>query len=246
MIKSTPEYSEEISRAVHSHFNAVIEGESGVGKQHLAGLIHQERRCGGEFVVFDCQGTPKEQTNVVEQLLSPPFLGRLGQPAAKNTLFIRRIDLLEGYLLARFCDSLGELNSRKTLPRSQLLNLGLIGSLLTAEDDKYEDRIQLHRLLNSLFCLKIRILPLRERKRDLPRLVETFISIFNKEQKRQIRGITGEALGVLSRYDWPDNVRQLRMEIERAVTLTGDGEVIQPSALSHNLIERASKVRSLR
>ncbi|MGB8658470.1 MAG: sigma 54-interacting transcriptional regulator [Candidatus Zixiibacteriota bacterium] len=243
MIKSAPEYSEEISRAVHSHFNAVIEGESGVGKQYLAGLIHRERRWGGEFVVFDCQGTPKEQTNVVEQLLSPPFLG---QPAGKNTLFIRRIDLLEGYLLARFCDSLGELSSRKTLPRSQLLNLGLIGSLLTAEDDKYEDRIQLHRLLNSLFCLKIRILPLRERKRDLPRLVETFISLFNKEQKRQIRGITGEALGVLSRYAWPDNVRQLRMEIERAVTLTGDGEVIQPSALSHNLVEWVSNVRLVR
>jgi transcriptional regulator with PAS, ATPase and Fis domain len=90
----------------------------------------------------------------------------------------------------------------------------------------------------------MKVLPLRERKDEIPQLVDKFIALFNREQKRSVLGIARDALGLLLKYDWPDNVRELRMEIERAATLTGDYQSIKSSTLSARVTQTVSNVRS--
>ena len=245
-IKKTHESHRGLSRAIQSPVNVVLEGEAGVGKEHFAKLIHQGRNWGGEFAVYDCERTVRDQTRIVEQLTSPVFFQKLRRPTQKDTFFIRRIDFLQAHLLARLSDSLGELGKRGAFPRNRLLTSGIIGSLQTSRRKESLINIQLHRFLNSLFCVKIRVLPLKERKKEIPKLAERFISHFNKEQKRNVLGITLDTLGLLLQYNWPDNICELRMEIERAATLTKDCESIKPSALSESLIRSVSKIRSLR
>ena len=243
--ESPPGVYKEIDRAIQSALNVILEGESGVGKDYFARLIHQRRNWGGEFVVYDCEQIVRDQTRIVEQLTSPVFFQKLRRSTEKDSVFIRRIDLLQAHLLARLSDFLEELGKKGVFPRNKLLSSGIIGSLEASEHKKSQINIPLYRFLNSLFCLKIRVLPLRERKKEIPKLAERFISHFNKEQKRNVLGITPDALGLLLQYNWPDNVCQLRMEIERAATLTKEYETIKPSALSDNLIESVSKIRSL-
>jgi DNA-binding NtrC family response regulator len=235
----------EIERAIQSPVNVILEGESGVGKDYFAKLIHQRRNRGGELVVYDCQKTDQDQTRIVEQLTSPVIFQKLIRSTNRGTLFIRRIDLLQAYLLARLSDFLEELGKRGAFPRSKLLSLGIIGSLETRREKELSINIPLCRFLNSLFCAKIRVPPLKERKKEIPRLIEGFISLFNKEQKRNIFGITPDALAILLQYDWPDNICELRTEIERAATLTKDCGSIKPSALSEKLTKSVLETRSL-
>lgn len=242
----THEVYKELSKAIQSPFNLLLEGESGVGKKYFAELIHQERNWGGEFVVFDFERTVQEQTGMVEQLISRVFFGGHAPSVKRNTFFMRRVDLLEGHLLARFCDFLEELGSGGDFPRIKLLSFGLIGSLETGGTVRSSDNTQLNKFLDSLFCMRIRILSLRERREEIPELVKTFISLFNTEHDRTVSGVGEDALELLRQHDWPNNVCELRMEIERAVTLTGDHQPIRPPVLSAHLRKSESEIRALR
>jgi DNA-binding NtrC family response regulator len=238
----THEIYRELSKAIQSPFNLLLEGESGVGKMHFAQLIHEERNWGGEFVVFDFERTVQEQTGMVEQLISRVFI-----TDSRDTYFLRRVDLLEEHLLAQFCDFLEDLGSGGRRPRIKLLSLGLIGSLETDGNKKTpNNNVQLHKFLDSLFCMRIKILPLRERKEEIPELVDTFVSHFNGEYQRKVFGVDPDALEILLQYDWPNNVYELRMEIERAVTLTEDQKPIEMKALSENLCKPEYNIHSLR
>lgn len=245
MTAKTHEVYKELSKAIQSPFNLLLEGESGVGKKYFAELIHQERNWGGEFVVFDFERTVQEQTRIVEQLISRVFFRKAARSDKRDTFFMRRVDLLEGHLLARFCDYLEEMSNGGDFPRIKLLSFGLIGSLETSGNRGSQDNIRLNKFLDSLFCMRIRILPLRERKEEIPELVQTFVSLFNREHKRKVFGAAADALELLLQYDWPNNVCELRMEMERAVTLTGDREPIKPPALSAHLYKSESQTRSL-
>lgn len=245
MIDKTHEVHKEIRQVVRSPFNVVLEGESGVGKGHFAKLIHQERNRGGEFVVHDCEGMVQEQTRIVEHLTSPIFLERLQQSGRRDTFFLRRIDLLQAHMLAQLSDFFEELGKRGEISRRELLSCRLIGSLQTTMAKEPTYSIQLLKFLNSLFCLKIRIPPLRDRKREIPHLIRKFIDLFNTEQKRSVSGVSRDVLGLLLQHNWPDNVRELKMEIERAATLTSDYQTIKPITLSYKLLECVSKAPSL-
>lgn len=242
---NTQEVYKELSKAIQSPFNLVLEGESEVGKEYFAKLIHQERNWGGEFVVFDCEQTGQKQEDMVKQLISPLFSDNLKRSPFKDTFFIRRVDLLKGHLHAQLSDFFGELAERGDFTRKELLSLGIIGSVQAGGHRESLNNVQLNRFLDILFCLRIKILPLRERKREIPKLVETFISFFNQEYRRNVEGVAPDALELLVRYNWPDNVCELRTEIERAITLTKDHESIRPGALSGQLIQTVSRTRSL-
>lgn len=232
---------QEIEPAVKGGLNLILYGESGVGKDYLARVIHQKRKWEGELMVYDCEQTVRDQTRIVGQLTSPIFFQKLRRSARKNTVFVRRVDLLQAHLLAQLSDFLVELGKRGAVPRNELLNLGLIGSLQTSNHSRPLHNFQLQRFSSILFCLKMTIPPLRQRKREIPGLAETFISQFNKEQKRKVVGILPDVLGLLLQFDWPDNICELRMEIERAATFTRDYEPIEPSALSEKLIKSIPK-----
>ena len=245
MIDRTHEIHKEIGQAIQSPFNLVLEGECGVGKEHYAKVIHQQRKRGGEFVVCDCEGTVQEQIRIVRQLTSSAFLEKLRHPENKDTFFLKRLDLLHTHLLAQLSDFFEELGKGGGFSRRELLSCRLIGSLQTNATKEPTNGIQLLKFFNALFCLKIRIPPLRERKREIPHLVEEFIDLFNKEQKRKVLGVARETLELLLQHNWPDNVFELKMELERAATLTADFQAIKPITLSDKLLECVSKTPSL-
>jgi CRP-like cAMP-binding protein/polyferredoxin len=86
--------------------------------------------------------------------------------------------------------------------------------------------------LQEFFQDRIMIIPpLREHKRDIPRLVEYYLSYFNKEYSRHVQSIGKKALGVLMNYDWPGNMTELRNVIQRAVLLAEEGEILSEQIL---------------
>jgi transcriptional regulator with AAA-type ATPase domain len=236
---NTQELYKELSRAIHSHFNLVLEGESEVGKEYFARLVHQERDWGGRFVVWDCEQTSQKQSDMVKQLISLKFMDELRQSAKKDTFFIRRLDLLKGQPQAQLFDFFERLVENGKFCRKELLSLGIIGSVQVNEGEAFPVASQLNKLLDILFCLRIKILPLRERKAEIPKLAEQFLSLFNQENKRRVNGISSETVEILTQYNWPNNVCELRMEIERATALTKDHEQIMPTALSEHLLQSA-------
>lgn len=238
--ESVQEVRREIARAIKSTLNVILEGENGVGKDHFARIIHQGRNWGGEFVVYDCECSIRDRTRIVEEFISSVVFQKLLR-SKKSTFFIRRIDLLQPHLLSRLSDFVDELDKRGAFRRSELLTLGIIGSLQTSNYKKSPTNTKLHRFLSRLFSLRITVPPLRERKKEIPQLVQRYISLFNKEQKRDVLGITPEALEILSQYNWPDNICELRREIERAATLTKDYGSIKPSTLSEILTKSISE-----
>ena len=83
--------------------------------------------------------------------------------------------------------------------------------------------------------ISIRIPPLRERREDIPDLVEHFIEFYRTENGLPEKSISDEALDLLMSYDWPGNVRELENAIERAVVI-GEGEVIRPGDLPRPIL----------
>ena len=98
-------------------------------------------------------------------------------------------------------------------------------------------------LFYRLNVFAIRLPPLRERKEDIPQLARTFIEEFNRQDNRQIRGLTPDAEKALERYHWPGNVRELRNVIQRAVVLGGSG-LIDVEHLPENVMRAAAPAGS--
>ena len=96
-------------------------------------------------------------------------------------------------------------------------------------------------LYYRLNVVEIHLPPLRERKQDIPMLVEHFVRQFSEELKKRVSGVDHEAIAMLMAYDWPGNVRELENAIERAMILT-DGERITAAALPVSL-QRSRRAR---
>ncbi len=239
--QTIPEVHQELERTVQSSINVLIQGENGVGKDYLAGLIYRRRNWGGKLVICDCERTVRDQTSIVEQLTSPSFFQILKRSNYKDTLLIRRIDLLQVHLLAQLSDFLEKLGKRGVFSRNTLLNLGIIGSMEQMNESELPNHILLNKFLNSLFCFKIEIPPLREKIEMIPQFVDRFLSVLNRELKRNVTEIASDALEVFLRYHWPNNLSELRAEIERDITLTRDYDTIKTSVLSDKLLKFAHK-----
>jgi transcriptional regulator with PAS, ATPase and Fis domain len=98
-------------------------------------------------------------------------------------------------------------------------------------------------LYYRLNVISIHVPPLRERKEDIPLLVDHFIDRFNMESGKRVEGISEEALEALMEYDWPGNVRELENVIERAVIINKGG-IILPGDLPPHLLKRQPHLRA--
>jgi transcriptional regulator with PAS, ATPase and Fis domain len=97
-------------------------------------------------------------------------------------------------------------------------------------------------LFFRLFSVEILIPPLRQRREDIIPLAFHFLEQTQKRFKRKVLGFSEELIDAFERYSWPGNVRQLMKEVERLVTLTPDGSVIQPGSCSRDLVTFCDKV----
>jgi DNA-binding NtrC family response regulator len=228
-----------ISRIAESPTNVLITGESGTGKELVAKAIHYNSdRKEAPFVPVNCAAIP-------EQLLESELFGHmrgsftdakadkhgLFEEAHKGTLFLDEISELPITLQAKLLRAIQEKEIRRigaTKPISVDVRIIAATNLHLAEEVKAKRfREDLYYRLN---VIEVKLPPLRDRREDIPLLVEGFLKKCGEARNKEIKGLTEAALAMLMDYIWPGNVRELENVIERAVTLSR-GEKITPDDL---------------
>jgi len=235
--KSKPmrEVFDLIRRVADSPTNVLITGESGTGKELVAKAIHynSERR-DAPFVPVNCAAIP-------EALLESELFGHmrgaftdakadkrgLFEEAQKGTLFLDEISELPLMLQAKLLRAIQEREIRRVgATRSVPVDVRIIAATnltLTEEVKAKRFREDLYYRLN---VIEIRLPPLRERREDIPLLVETFLRRSAEASHKELRGMSESALALLVDYAWPGNVRELENVIERAVTLARGEKIV--------------------
>jgi DNA-binding NtrC family response regulator len=223
-------------RAAASNIPVLITGESGVGKELLARAIQgASARAGRPFVTVNCGAIPE---NLVESILfghvKGSFTGATDNHAGK---------FLEANGGTLFLDEVGELPLDMQVKLLRVLQEGEVDPVGAKRPVKVDVRIisatnkDLAKLVADgafredlyyrLNVFPIEAPPLRERKEDLPSLVQRFVARFNAEEGRSVRGASRASMQMLMDFDWPGNVRQLENAVFRAVILC-EGDMLQP------------------
>jgi len=213
----------------------LVTGESGVGKELVARAIHRRSsRRGGPFVAVNCGAIP-------ENLLESELFGHK-KGAFTDAVNDRRGLFEDASTGTLFLDEIGELPLGLQVKLLRVLEDELIRRLGETRDIKVDVRIiaathrDLHaetkagRFREDLFyrlnVLPIHIPPLRDRREDIPLLIEHFVARNNTRLRSNIVGIDSEARRLLFEYGWPGNVRELENTIERAMVLAEGDQIV--------------------
>ncbi len=223
-----------VRRVAASEATVLIRGESGTGKELIAKAIHYASpRASAPLVRVNCAALPE---NLLESELfgheRGAFTGAVAtrkgrfETADGGTLFLDEIGDLPLHLQAKLLRVLQEKEFER-VGSSQPIKVNV--RVLSATHRDLEALMKSGQFREDLYyrlnVVTIMLPPLRERRQDLPMLMEHFLAAFAKKNHKTIRGFTHEARQALLRYDYPGNVRELENLIERAVVLTRD-EVI--------------------
>ncbi|MBI2217237.1 MAG: sigma-54-dependent Fis family transcriptional regulator [Candidatus Rokubacteria bacterium] len=213
----------------------LIQGESGTGKELIARAVHNlSPRRGQPFVAVNVAAIP-------ETLIESELFGHeKGAFTGAHARRLGKFELAHGGTL--FLDEIGSLRldlQTKLLRALQEREIERIGGMRTVAVDvrviaatnvnlrqALRDRAFREDLFYRLNVVPVNVPPLRERREDIPLLIEHFVRKIARECNRDVRGVSAGALEVLARYDWPGNVRELENVIHRAVVLTR-GPVVQ-------------------
>jgi len=240
-----------IELAATSTAPVLIYGESGTGKELAARTIHElSNRRARPFVAINCAAIP--ETLIESELFGHErgaFTGaterRLGcfELADGGTLFLDEIAEMDNSTQAKLLRVLQESTFRRVGGKSEIqVDVRVIAATNRVPQDALAQGQLREDLFYRLNVFTIKLPPLRERREDIPLLARTFVEEFNRQDNRQVRGLTAEAEKALERYAWPGNVRELRNVIQRAVVLAGSG-LIGPEHLPDNVLRAAEPAR---
>lgn len=229
--------------------HVLIQGESGTGKEVIARVIHQEsKRSKGPFVVVNCAAYA--ETLLQSELFGHEkgaFTGAIRrkpgrfEQAAGGTIFldeIGEISLTTQVVLLRVIQyrKFERVGGEETLSTDARI-VAATNRDLSEAMAKGTFREDLYWRLN---VIPITVPPLRERKEDIPQLVNNFLVRFSKQLEKDIHGFTKEAMDMLFTHHWPGNVRELENAVERAVVLA-KGALIEPRDLPEFIRDNALK-----
>ncbi len=222
---------ERVRMAAESFATVLIRGETGTGKELVAEALHHSGpRSGAPFVKVNCSALP-------ENLLESELFGHVrGAFTGATDNRMGRFEAADGGTI--FLDEIGDISPVTQLKLLRFLQEREFERVGEATPRKVDVRVicATHRNLRELvqagefredLYYRIRVFPidlppLRERKTDIPRLVDTYIERFNKETGKNIKGITNEVRHCFMEHCWPGNVRELENAIEHAyVTCQG-------------------------
>jgi len=223
-----------VSKVASSDANICLYGESGTGKELVARAIHDSgRRRGRPFVVLDCAAIPEglmesEMFGHVRGAFTSAVGDRIGvfQLADTGTLFLDEVAELPLPLQAKLLRVIQHREFRQ-VGRSTPLRVDV--RLIAATNQDLAALVKAGRFREDLFyrldVISIALPPLRQRKEDIPLLVDHFIQQLNQHRNRPLKGVTARTLKHLLQYDWPGNVRELQNCIERGGVMA-DGDFI--------------------
>jgi DNA-binding NtrC family response regulator len=232
-------------KVAESEVSAVLlQGESGTGKDLLAQAIHYaSHRFNGPFVAINCAALPG---TLIESELFGYEKGAftdaktrkegLFEQAEEGTLFLDEIGELELGLQAKLLRVFEERRFRRVGGLKDIsLDVRVIAASnrdLKAESDAGKFRLDLYYRLS---VIQIDVPPLRSRPEDTVSLTRFFIDQFNKQLRKNIKGLSDEVAAIFRNYAWPGNVRELRNVVERVMILE-DGDTISPRFLPRGLV----------
>ena len=230
-----------VRRVAGSNLTVLLTGETGVGKELFARALHlASPRKDRDFLPFNCTTVPRDMID--SQLFGyrrGAFTGAtedrpgLMRAAAGGTLFLDEIgemSLEAQPKLLRFIESGEVLPLGETRP--QLVDVRIVAATNRDLEQLVADGLFREDLYYRLNVLQIAIPPLRERREEIPALVELFLEKFGREMQKPLLRIADDTLEYLLLYAWPGNVRQLANEIRRIVALAEPGDMLLPSHLS--------------
>lgn len=223
-----------VERVADSDSTVLITGESGTGKELVAKAIHyNSHRAKGPFIAINCGAIPSELLESelfghVKGAFTGAVNNRIGrfEAAEEGTIFLDEIGDLEPSLQVKILRALQEktfepVGSTKTVQ----MNVRVIAATHVDLDKAVEEGQFREDLYYRLNVIPIHIPALRERKTDIPLLLNHFLNQFNKNKVKTITGFAPDALKHLCNYSWPGNIRELENLIERLSILKGFGEV---------------------
>lgn len=227
--KKMQEVMEQVTRAAETDSNVCIYGESGTGKELIAKSLHLlSSRKDKPFVAVNCAAIPE---GLHEGELFGYEKGAFTGAVRNKRGFFTQAD--GGTLLLDEVSEMAEsmqVKLLRVLQENQFYPLGgetavdVDVRILTATNRNLEEEVKHGNFREDLFyriyVIPIQLPPLRERKEDIPLLVDHFIKKFVGEMKKEIKGISTPALQKLLAYSWPGNVRELENTIEYAVAMT--------------------------
>ncbi|MBC8317523.1 MAG: sigma-54-dependent Fis family transcriptional regulator [Desulfobulbaceae bacterium] len=206
----------------------LVLGESGTGKQLVARAIHyHSARTDAPFIETNCAAIPE---NLLENELFGHEKGAFTDASRKHKGMFESaeggsvfLDEIGDMPLAMQAKVLKIIDSNKFRRLGGDKDLDTDVRLITATNQDLQQMVKEKKFRGDLFyrlnVMTIQIPPLRDRKDDIPSLVNYFIERLNEEYGRSVEGISPEALDCLAAYDWPGNVRELRNAVERAMML---------------------------
>lgn len=222
-----------IKQVAPAKATVLLTGESGTGKELVAQAIHSLSKRSGHFVAVHCASLP---ANLLEAELFGHEKGAFTGATERRK---GRFEVADGGTI--FLDEIAEIDQSvqvKLLRVLETKTFERIGSsdpietdsrIIAATNRKLFDLVQENRFREDLFyrlnVLNIEIPPLRERKEDIPLLVDSFVKQFSNENNKKEKGVSEEVLNVFNKYTWPGNIRELRNCIERMVLLSRENEL---------------------
>jgi transcriptional regulator with PAS, ATPase and Fis domain len=243
-----------VERLRMSSATVLLQGETGTGKELLAEALHASSpRSANPLVTINCAALSKD---VLESELFGHVRGAftdaksdkvgLFEKADGGTIFLDEIDKTPREFqerLLRVVDQ-GEI---KPVGANQVKRIDV--RILCASNRPLREEVEAGRFLKDLYyrlrVILIDLPPLRERKEDVPLLVDHFLRHFTEKSSKKIAGVAPDAMTHLIGHSWPGNVRDLRHEVERAVAMADDGALIRTEHLSPEIRPSRSMVPSM-
>jgi two-component system, NtrC family, response regulator AtoC len=235
---SVKELLDLVARVAETESTVLIRGESGVGKELIARAVHRgSHRSRQPFVVVDC-------ASLHENLLQSELFGHekgaytgavrlkhgLFEVADRGTIFLDEIGEITPQLQVKLLRVLESGTFRRVGGTADIhVDVRVIAATNRALEVMMKDGGFREDLYYRLNVFSLQIPPLRERKEDIPILVDHFVRSSSVTQRRNVR-VSDEAMKVLRRYAWPGNVRELENVIERALILCDQG-IVEPEHL---------------
>ena len=226
---------EVVRKVARSNSNVLITGESGTGKELVAHAIHSlGSKNSRRFMIINCGAIP-------ESLLESELFGHkkgsftsafedkkgLFEAAHGGTLFLDEIGHMPMSCQVKL---LRAVEHRQILPVGSTEPIDVDLRLIAATNRNLSEEIKAGQFREDLYyrmnVIGIHLPPLRERKEDIPLLVEHFIKKYNAEMGKQCVGVSDDVMRMLMSYEWKGNIRELQNVIERAV-IFAEGDVIE-------------------